>query len=151
MTQPDINEVVEEWVGMSVPDVLERIKNTPSYYLGGTLTKTEWQKEWELLDNIKVTESPQIIFVTSPDHIDIVVYYLADGIPTSFYSCSSNKFNRVDRCWYPNKHLLTEFPFTSEIMNIGSDLNQEFSLYYILEQHSPLLNWINENPFEVKQ
>ena len=151
MTQPDINEVVEEWEGMSVPDVLERIKNNPSYYLWGTLTKTEWRKEWELPDNIKVTESPQIILVISSDHIDIVVYYLADGIPTSFYMCSSSKFKNEEGRWNPTKHPQTEFPITSQIMNVGSDLNQEFSLYYILEQHSPLLNWISENPLEVEK
>lgn len=138
--------VTKEWAGMSMKEVREWIDNNKSCYLWGTLSKDSWQEVWELPDNIKVEESPQIIFVNSPDHIDIIIYYLFDGIPTSYYLCSSNKFTHPQIS--PTSGSL--FPLMPAIMNVGADYDSVFSIYYLYKGNNRFfLNW-KENPLEGK-
>jgi len=137
--------VSKEWMNKTVAEVMRWVNNNENYSLisvEGNLRELGGL----ISPQIEVQEVPQLLFInTNTSHWDIVVYYLYEGKPIYVYLCSGVDFACDESAGYYDNldDILQECISSLDSLAI-----------YIFNQ--PLLvntfmNWMGENPLEVKQ
>ncbi len=138
--------VSKEWMNKTVAEVMRWVNNNENYSLisvEGNLRELGGH----ISPQIEVQEVPQLLFInTNTSHWDIVVYYLYEGKPIYVYLCSGADFNLsldADAAYDNLDDILQEC--ISSLDNLA---------IYIFNQPplvNTFMNWMGENPFEVKQ
>tara|TARA_R110002020_G_scaffold174277_1_gene365386 strand:- start:7609 stop:8085 length:477 start_codon:yes stop_codon:yes gene_type:complete len=97
----------------------------------------------------QIQMDPQLFFTVnlhgSMPHMDIVAYYLYEGNPTFAYVCSDEDFVYGSN----QKYFDSIYNLGRRVFAGGNDYD-----IYILRPPNPfgsILNWLHENPLEVKQ
>ena len=139
--------VSQEWMDKTVAEVMRWVNNNENYSL---ISVEGYLRELGGLisPQIEVQEVPQLLFVnTDIDHLDIIVYYLYEGKPIYVYLCSDERppFACEESAGYYDSLDAILQECISSMDNLA---------IYIFNQ--PLLvntfmNWMGENPLEVKQ
>ena len=137
--------VSKEWMDKTVSQIMVWVYDNDNYSLISVEGNLRGLGE-EISPQIEVQEVPQLLFVnTNIDHLDIIVYYLYEGKPIYVYLCSGVDFACDESAGYYDSLDAILQECISSLDNLA---------LYIFNQ--PLLvntfmNWMGENPLEVKQ
>ncbi len=137
--------VSKEWMDKTVSQVMVWVNDNDNYSLISVEGNLRGLGE-EISPQIEVQEVPQLLFInTNSDHLDIVVYYLYGGLPIYVYLCSGVDFACDESAgYYDNLDDILE--------ECISSLNK-LAIYIFNPQPlvNTFVNWMSEDPLEVKQ